>query len=34
MTERPLLVPEAYVILRRANEVLLQLRQNTGYMDG
>ena len=28
------LVPAAYVLLRRGNEVLLQLRQNTGYRDG
>ena len=27
-------VPAAYVLLRRGDEVLLQLRQNTGYMDG
>jgi 8-oxo-dGTP pyrophosphatase MutT (NUDIX family) len=27
-------VPAAYVIFRRGNEVLLQLRQNTGYRDG
>ncbi len=27
-------VPAAYVVLRRGNEVLLQLRQNTGYRDG
>lgn len=27
------MVPAAYVILRRGDEVLLQLRQNTGYMD-
>lgn len=29
-----MVVPAAYVILRRGDEVLLQLRQNTGYMDG
>nr|NLD40302.1 NUDIX domain-containing protein [Actinomycetales bacterium] len=28
------LVPAAYVFLRRGDEVLLQLRRNTGYMDG
>ncbi|MDO5495068.1 MAG: NUDIX domain-containing protein [bacterium] len=27
-------VPAAYVYLRRGDEVLLQLRRNTGYMDG
>jgi 8-oxo-dGTP pyrophosphatase MutT (NUDIX family) len=27
-------VPAAYVIFRRGDEVLLQLRQNTGYRDG
>ncbi len=27
-------VPAAYVIVRRGQEVLLQLRQNTGFMDG
>jgi 8-oxo-dGTP pyrophosphatase MutT (NUDIX family) len=27
-------VPAAYVVLRRDDEVLLQLRQNTGYRDG
>lgn len=27
-------VPAAYVYLRRGDEVLLQRRQNTGYMDG
>ena len=27
-------VPAAYVVLRRADEVLLQLRRGTGYMDG
>ena len=27
-------VPAVYVYLRRGNEVLLQLRQATGYMDG
>lgn len=28
------LVPAAYVYLRRESDVLLQLRQNTGFMDG
>lgn len=28
------LVPASYVFLRRSGAVLLQLRQNTGYMDG
>lgn len=28
------MVPAAYVLLRRADEVLLALRQNTGYRDG
>jgi 8-oxo-dGTP diphosphatase len=27
-------VPAAYVVFRRADEVLLQLRAGTGYMDG
>jgi ADP-ribose pyrophosphatase YjhB (NUDIX family) len=27
-------VPAAYVVLRRGDEVLLMLRANTGYMDG
>jgi 8-oxo-dGTP diphosphatase len=27
-------VPAAYIVFRRGNEVLLQLRQNTGYRDG
>lgn len=27
-------VPSSYVYLRRGGSVLLQLRQNTGYMDG
>lgn len=27
-------VPASYVFLRREHSVLLQLRQNTGYMDG
>lgn len=34
MTDRFRLVPAAYVVVRRTNEVLLQLRSNTGYMDG
>jgi 8-oxo-dGTP pyrophosphatase MutT (NUDIX family) len=34
MTERFRVVPAAYVLLRRADEVLLQLRQHTGYRDG
>lgn len=28
------LVPSSYVLLRRGDQVLLQQRQNTGYMDG
>ena len=31
--ERFTVVPAAYVFLRRDDEVLLQLRQHTGYMD-
>lgn len=31
---RVALVPAAYVYLRRDGQVLLQLRQNTGYLDG
>jgi 8-oxo-dGTP pyrophosphatase MutT (NUDIX family) len=31
---RALLVAAAYVVLRRGNDVLLQLRRGTGYMDG
>jgi 8-oxo-dGTP pyrophosphatase MutT (NUDIX family) len=31
--ERFVVVPASYVFLRRGDEVLLQLRQNTGYMD-
>lgn len=27
-------IPAAYVVLRRGDEVLLQLRRGTGYMDG
>lgn len=34
MSARVTLVPAAYVYLRREYEVLLQLRQGTGYMDG
>ncbi|MBA2698833.1 MAG: NUDIX domain-containing protein [Nocardioidaceae bacterium] len=34
MTDRFRVVPAAYVLLRRHDEVLLQLRQGTGYMDG
>lgn len=34
MSNRFQLVPAAYLIMRRGNRVLLQLRQNTGYMDG
>lgn len=34
MIERFQVVPAAYVILRRENQILLQLRQNTGYRDG
>ncbi|NCD21259.1 MAG: NUDIX domain-containing protein [Actinobacteria bacterium] len=34
MSARFTLVPAAYVYLRRESEVLLQLRQNTGFMDG
>ncbi len=34
MNQRFRVVPAAYVIFRRGDEVLLQLRQNTGYMDG
>lgn len=34
MTQRFQVVPAAYVVLRRDGEVLLQLRQNTGYGDG
>ncbi|MDX6278757.1 MAG: 8-oxo-dGTP diphosphatase [Nocardioidaceae bacterium] len=33
MTERFQVVPAAYVLLRRGDEVLLQLRRGTGYMD-
>lgn len=34
MSARFTLVPAAYVYLRREGEVLLQARQNTGFMDG
>lgn len=34
MSNRFQLVPAAYLIMRRGDRVLLQLRQNTGYMDG
>lgn len=38
MTDRFQVIPAAYLIFRRTHEggdqVLLQLRQNTGYMDG
>jgi 8-oxo-dGTP diphosphatase len=34
VTERFRVVPAAYVFMRRAEEVLLQLRDKTGYMDG
>lgn len=34
MIDRFRLVPAAYVILRRDAQLLLQLRQNTGYRDG
>lgn len=34
MTDRFRVVPAAYVVMRRGDEVLLQLRRNTGYMDG
>ncbi|MDD9207467.1 NUDIX domain-containing protein [Georgenia sp. 10Sc9-8] len=34
MTDRFQVVPAAYLLLRRGSEVLLQLRQNTGYRDG
>ena len=32
--ERFRVVPAAYVLLRQGDDVLLQLRQNTGYRDG
>ncbi len=34
MTDRFVVVPASYLFLLRDDEVLLQLRQNTGYMDG
>ena len=34
MSQSFFVVPSAYVLLRRGRKVLLQLRQNTGYMDG
>lgn len=34
MTDRFRVVPAAYVFLRSSRGVLLQLRSNTGYMDG
>lgn len=34
LAERTLLVAAAYVVLRRGDRVLLQLRRGTGYMDG
>jgi 8-oxo-dGTP diphosphatase len=34
VTDRFRVVPAAYVLLRRDDQVLLQLRQNTGYRDG
>ncbi|MGI8578514.1 MAG: NUDIX hydrolase [Nocardioidaceae bacterium] len=34
MTHRFRVVPAAYVVFRRDDEVLLQLRQHTGYRDG
>lgn len=33
VADRFTLVPASYVFLRREDQVLLQLRQNTGYMD-
>ena len=33
MVNRFRVVPAAYVVLRRGDDVLLQLRQNTGFMD-
>ena len=32
--ERHRIIPAAYVILRRGNEILMQRRLNTGYEDG
>jgi len=34
VTDRFRVVPAAYVVLRRADQVLLQLRQGSNYMDG
>lgn len=34
MSPRHQLVPAAYVVLRREGEILLQLRQGTGFRDG
>ena len=34
MQEMFQLVPAAYVVFRRGGQVLLQLRQHTGFMDG
>jgi 8-oxo-dGTP pyrophosphatase MutT (NUDIX family) len=34
VVDRYRVVPAAYVVLRRDDQVLLQLRQNTGFMDG
>ena len=34
MTDRFRVVPAAYVVFRRGDEVLLQLRDGTGYRDG
>ena len=34
MTDRFVVVPASYLFLLRDDEVLLQLRQNTGFMDG
>ena len=34
MAERFVVVPSSYLLLMRGDEVLLQLRQNTGYRDG
>ena len=34
LSGRSLLVAASYVVLRRDDEVLLQLRRDTGYMDG
>ena len=34
MNERNINIPEVQVIFKRGNKILLNLRQNTGYMDG